>query len=246
MRPNKKPIGKDGLVQQYREKGWEKKNEEFDEFSQKAITGLQYHNENEPLPETLRRLEQKVRAGSKGRAAVPIRRIMSIAAGFVILAMGVYFLYLQTPADDSLFAQHFTYLPLAMDGASRNYVARDSSSSGTGLKDAAIKAYEADNYDEAEGLIRAYINQVPDDLEMQFYYGVVLLGKGHSQAALPYLKKMMEQPVKRAYQRPASWYVALAFLAQEDYSSAKSVFKELATGEDKYAINSRALLKHLE
>lgn len=246
MRSSKKPIGKTGLVQQHQARGWEKENNEFDAFSQKAIIGLQYHNENEPLPATLRRLEQQVNAKSKKRTVVPIKRVMSIAAGFVVLALGIYFLYLQAPSNDNLFVQHFTYLPLAMDGASRGQVAQDSSSSSSSLKDAAIRAYEADKYDEAEGLIRAYINQVPDDVEMQFYYGVVLLGKGNSQAALPYLTKMMEQPVKISYQRPASWYVALAFLAQDDQSSAKSVFRALATGEDKYAVNARALLKHLK
>lgn len=244
MSTHKKPISKVDLLQKHSEAAWQNEHPEYDEFSQRAIKGLEYHDANEPLRSTLGRLQQQLAPSQSTHRIRPIRRAMSIAAGFLILVIGVYLLYLQAPVhQDSLFMAHFSYLPSAMEeGSSRT----TDAPSVENLKLAAIGAYEAEKYFEAEGLFRAYIAENPSDVEMQFYYGIILLGNDKGAAALPLLQKMQSQPVRKAYERPAKWYTALAFLQIEQKGKAVEELQELISGNDKYARNAVELLKVIE
>jgi hypothetical protein len=244
MSTHKKPISKAELLQKNQEAAWQNEHPEYDEFSQRAIKGLQYHNPNEPLRSTLGRLQQQLAPSQSTQRIRPIRRMLSVAAGFLILVIGVYLLYLQAPnQQDASFMAHFSYLPSAMEeGSSRT---TDAPTAGN-LKLAAIGAYEGEEYFKAEGLFRAYIAENPGDEEMKFYYGIILLGNEKGAAALPLLQQMSLNPVRKAYERPAKWYTALAFLQAQQEDEAMKLLQALKGGDDKYARNAAELLKALE
>jgi len=247
MNPHKKPINRAEWLEKYRQQAWEGDLSAYDEFSQEAIEGMQYQPATETAEKTMQRLENKlsITTNQQNTKVRTLRRVMSIAAGFLILVLGVYFLYLQPPSDAQLFSQHFEYLPIALAGADRE--ANRGDTANASLQSVALEAYNHHDYQKAEGLFRAYLAEHPSDREMQFYYGIILLGKGETDGAVPLLRQMRVEPVRTSYYRPASWYLSLAYLRQDKEQLMLPLLEELAgsNAKDKYGIKARALLKSL-
>ena len=243
MSRHKKPIVLKDYLEKHRDEAWSEEHNEFDQFSQKAIEGLQYHSKEEPLNTTLNRLRHQVGKQHRPNKQFPIRRLMSIAAGFMILVVGIYFLYLQAPDNETLFSEHFSHIPMVVDDQARS---RTNQAVNASLELAAISAYEERDFLKAEGLFRAYLAENPTDTEKAFYYGIIQLGKGNTYAAIPLFKQMLSTKDKYSFKRPANWYLGLAYLKQGAIEDAQYYFEQIAQGEDRYAMSARALLKGIQ
>jgi TolA-binding protein len=245
MNPKKKPISREEWLVKHQQRAWEGDISGYDEFSQEAIEGLQYQGNESSPAQSLEQLRNRmgITTGTSTQKVLSLKRIMSIAAGFLVLVLGAYFIYMMPPSANQLFAQHFSYLPTAMQSVDRSADVPQAS----GLKDSAIKAYASGNYQEAEGLFRAYLSEVPNDTEMKFYYGIVLLGKGETEGAIPLIRQMRAAPAKSSYYRPASWYLALAYLRHDKEALARPLLEELIAdgSDDRYAISASSILKKL-
>ena len=113
-----KPLSRREMLERHQRQDYEDAANELNEFSRRALSGLQYHS-GEKLETTFRRLDQKLGAN---RRTFPIRRIMSIAAATLALVVAGYFVLSQPLGSNSgSYAQHFSYLPSAIptDGGER-------------------------------------------------------------------------------------------------------------------------------
>lgn len=243
MSRHKKPIALKDFLEKHRNEAWSEEHNEFDQFSQKAIEGLQYHSKEEPLNITLNRLRHQIGKQHQPHKQFPIRRLMSIAAGFMILVAGIYFLYLQAPDNEALFSEHFSHIPMVVDDYARS---RTNQPEDASLESAAISAYEEKDFLQAEGLLRAYLEENPADVEKAFYYGIIQLGKGNTNVAIPLFQQMLSAKDKDNFERSATWYLGLAYLKQGAIEDAKYHFEQIAQGEDRYAMSARALLKGVQ
>ncbi|MCG8330629.1 MAG: hypothetical protein MI974_23230 [Chitinophagales bacterium] len=244
MSRHKKPIALKDFLEKHRDEAWSEEQNEFDQFSQKAIEGLQYHSKDEPLNNTLNRLRHQIGKQHRPNKQFPIRRLMSIAAGFMILVAGIYFLYLQTPDNEALFSEHFSHIPMVVDDQARSRT--NNQPENASLEMAAISAYEEKDFLQAEGLLRVYLEEHPADIEKAFYYGIIQLGKGNTNVAIPLFKQMLSAGNKDNFKRPANWYLGLAYLKQGAIEDAQYHFEQIAQGEDRYAMSARALLKGMQ
>lgn len=246
--PNGRPLSREEMLARHRRREYGDAKSEFNAFSRRALSGLQYHPDGEPLEATLRRLER--RAGYP--AAAPRRLsafgLTGLAATFALFLAAGYFLFRQPAGSEEIFARHFSYLPGAVitDSGDRGADAsRSSQEEPPDLRAAAMQAYEAENYEQAGGLMEKYLAGEPGDAEMQFYFSIVLLGEGKAAPAISRLEMVLSALPQAAYERPAKWYLALALIRDGRPEQAKGLLDELSRGKDRYATSSRAALKQL-
>lgn len=213
----------------------------YDRFSEQALRGLQYQESD--LGQTLSGLEQRL----KLKAAPPRRRPLGqrlLFAASISLLMGVaVWALFHTSPEAQLFAQHFDLPPCAMEAAERSK-SREPATSASPLS-LAIQAYENEAYKAAESGFRIYLEKSPEDGEAQFYYALLLLKRGASDAALPILAQLAEKAPKPSYQRPVQWYLGLALLHNGQSAEAAAQFSGLTDGGDRYARQAKQALQSL-
>lgn len=213
----------------------------YDQFSEQALRGLQYQESD--LGQTLSGLEQRL----KLNAALPRRRPLGqrlLLAASISLLMGVAVWALFRPSSEvQLFAQHFDLPPCAMEAAERSKSREMTTVSPLGL---AIQAYENKEYKTAESGFRIHLEKSPEDGEAQFYYALLLLKRGASDAALPILAQLAEEAPKPEYKRPIQWYLGLALLHNGQSAKATAQFSGLTDGGDRYARQAKKALQSLQ
>lgn len=235
------------LRQAHQDQSWQRDLSTYDEQQQRAIRGLQYHPSGHSLDETWNRIQGRVATqGSSTSTLRPMRRVLSIAAGFAVLVLGVYFLYLNQPVSPQVLSENaFQYL--RMENITRLTEETEAVAAPLTLREQAIAAYEDGKKEEAERLIRVHLEDHPKDTEMKFYYGIILLGKGQADSAIPYLKSIEQDQSLQKYERQHQWYLALAYLRLGNVERATPLLESLAgaTKPKVYASEARALLKRL-
>lgn len=213
----------------------------YDQFSEQALRGLQYQETD--LGQTLSGLEQRL----KLKAALPRRRplgqrLLLAASISLLLGLAVWALFRPSP-EAQLFAQHFKLPVCAMEGGER----RKSEVAAPAISlDLAIQAYENKEYKTAERGFRIHLEKSPEDGEAQFYYALLLLERGASDAALPILAQLAEEAPKREYKRSIQWYLGLALLHNGQSAEAIVQFSELTDGGDRYARQAKQALQSLQ
>ncbi|MCB0579554.1 MAG: tetratricopeptide repeat protein [Phaeodactylibacter sp.] len=237
---NERPLSRKEMLERHRRQDYQDSGNELSEFSRRALAGLQYHPGDEPLEATLRRIDRKT-GGAAGRS-FPIRQFLSIAAAAALLLIGGYFLIQQPPGHEALFARHFDYLPSAVEtrgGARADGPAAYEETAGA--RDKAMQAYEAGEYQQARRLMEEYLSENKRDNEVRLYLGIVLLGEGDPAGAIDNLEAALANLPQPAYERPARWYLALAYLRNGQPEQARALLAALKNGNDRYATASRAL-----
>ncbi|MCB0570505.1 MAG: hypothetical protein KDC66_12100 [Phaeodactylibacter sp.] len=242
LHPKKRSISREEMATRQQQRDWAEHSPQWDEFSARALNGLQYHPADEPLDNTFRRLEQKFMPQAAGRFSLSLRQRLSIAAGATILIISALFVSLRHPSNEKLYAQYFEYLPSAIHEGGG---ARATSPKTMGLRASAVQAYETGAYEDAEALARVYLEENPADQEMRFYFGLMLLGKGDAGSAIQHLEAVRTNPKPIEYERPATWYLGLAYLKRGQTDKASLLFKELKDGDGRYAELARSVLEKL-
>ncbi len=242
MSKKQRSISREEMMARYRKQDLHASAEELNEFSRRALSGLQYMPEGQDLEDRLSRIDARIREKAGGNRRASLVQRMSIAAAAAVLLFAVYFAFFQPPDKEALFAHHFEYLPGSFQDRAGNE-ASSSTERAAPLYQQAVQAYESENYKAALAFAEDYMEQAPGDTKLGLYYGILLLGEGKGETAIPYLKATAENPPSYAFERPARWYLGLAYLRTGREVEAERIFRELSGGTDRYATNARALLK---
>lgn len=239
---NKRKLTRSDLIRLQKTGRWEEEASLYRDEDQRALRGLQY--QEEPITDSLRDIEQRISMMGQGRQSryrrLPVR--LAIAATLLLAIVAGYFVVAHNQASEQLFAQHFDYMPsaISVDGAERR-----GATEGASLLSSAVSAYETENYQDAEGLLRAYLAQQPEDTEARFYYAILQLGKGNAAVALPILEAVADTPPRQGYERAAYWYLGLAQLKMNQPEAARVYFLKLEGGKDRFAKAARDVLTEM-
>lgn len=223
-----------------------------DEFSRRAVKGLQYVENKEAAQESLQRLESRIEERLNSESSESRIRIgsmaLKIAAGILLLAIPLSILWFnsQPVSSQTAFEQHFDITPsnIPLSGPLRDGIPE----ADLDLKRQAILDYENRAFTSANTKFGEYLNSHPADIAMRFYFGVSLLAEGEARAAIEQLEQVRRQSDVEPYRIPARWYLGLAYLKLDERAKALTVFQSLAnqTKSNYYREEAEAVLRELE
>lgn len=163
----------------------------------------------------------------------PMKRILAIAATFVLLAGAVWFFSRQETTTDhnALFAQYFkpeqdmqrareiipTLKSLGLAGTSMD---------GDTLRDA-LQLYADGNFEAAEKALKSYLESNPDDHMASYYLGATYMNQAYYAKAIEvfFTLSKTEFPL----QNDALWNLGLCYLkAENSQEDAREAFIKLA------------------
>lgn len=140
---------------------------------------------------------------------------------------------------EQIFAANFQ--PYAVDNLQRSETSNDSD------YQAAIEAYEVKDYATAIPILEQALVATPNDNDIKMLLGNSYLGakQGQAQAAVDLFKPLAADE-SSLYIEQAEWYLALAYLQNDQVVEAQSLLEEIAAEEiGKYPKLARAILKQL-
>lgn len=165
--------------------------------------------------------------------------VVSVAAMLVLVffVRGVW----QGRQYDQLYASNFvTYTNdyIMVDGVYKGEATVDS------LEMAAMKAYENQNFAEAETQLDQILakNENP---ELRFYLAVSQLQNGKTELAQQTLENLYVQTPDYRYYEQTRWYLALVHLKLHQKTEAKKYLDELVKLEGEYLDRAKELLTRL-
>lgn len=161
------------------------------------------------------------------------RLSLAIAASVAIIAVAVWWVFnWQTSQPKALYAAYFEPaqgLPTTLGYADQQQFAEG------------MISYKLGDYSEAIAYWQPLVNSDPANDTLNYYLGIAALADEAPGQAINYLEK-----VEQAYFISARWYLALAFLQQEEPQAAVPILKNLAAQETTYQAESQAILKKLD
>ena len=174
-------------------------------------------------------------------AFIPVSWIVIL--GLIIFSVVGYFLWQQFNSPESenvepeeIFASY--YEPYTANGITRNSDNIEENYLN------AIKAYDNGNYKEAIPSLVQRVAAKPDDFPTQ-----LLLGNSYLNVSPPQTQKAIELFKKIAegnsdlYSTTANWYLALAYLQNNQSEAAKAIFEDLSqNASNRYANLSKQIL----
>ncbi len=175
------------------------------------------------------RLEQQ--AARRNRAVVPLW-LTGIAASLV-LGAGVYLL--TGDKHDKLFAAY--YQPYMAAATERGGTATDA-------KAQALQAYENGAYERAATLLSSCAGAPSPDAECLFFAGLSSLALSRLPEAERHLLQVVTLP-PNDYAGRARWYLALAYLKDDQPGKAEPLLRELQGQGGFYGKKATELLKEL-
>jgi Flp pilus assembly protein TadD len=139
-------------------------------------------------------------------------------------------------------------LELALAEPFPNYLTRKGEAESTEtLRLEMAEAYNAKKYEQAINLGNQLVqtsNQQIDDL---FFLGLSHLYQGELSSAISFLELARQSGEKDGrFQEEIDWYLAIAYLKNEDWAFAKSLLVKIAEKEQWNEATARTLLKKLE
>lgn len=111
--------------------------------------------------------------------------------------------------------------------------------------DKAMEKYKAGKHAEAVPLFEQALASDPQDTEALFYSAVSYLSISQPDKALANLNKVLAQN-NSAYNDPATWYKALAYIKKGDKNSARLLLEQLQKGSSTYKQKAADMLKDLD
>jgi tetratricopeptide (TPR) repeat protein len=183
------------------------------------------------------RLRAASGAASGGRTSRvwAARSYMALAATLVVVSGLIS--YLARPgADETLFRQYFDPYP------GNQPVVRGAA---TDAPSQAMLLYQSRDYRGALAGYEDLLRQRPNDPAARFYAGLCQLALGRSADAIAHFEEVKKAGAGE-FERPAEWYLALAYLRNRDVEQARARLTAIAAGGGFYADNARALLRALD
>lgn len=166
-----------------------------------------------------------------------MKRIISIAAIFIVVAAGVWY-FLQNKSDvdpGAVFARN--YQPQQDVQRARSIIATLESYGRAGaMTDSdslrqALQLYEAGNFDEALALLKSLQQSHPENDTVQYYLGVIYMSRGLYAKAIEILLPLSESA--SALKNDALWNLGLCYLKTESgVDEAREAFTKLSQNND--------------
>jgi TolA-binding protein len=215
---------------------------EYDEFSQAALHGVRYQKEDPAV--VFSKMERALGVAAPPARNLNSRKILTIAASFLVLLSVAYIALFQTStvSGEEIYNAHFSSISYVDSDLQRG--TRTDGSAKASIKDKAIEAYSAEDYATAEGLFQLYLQEEnPTDRTARFFYGITLLARGKVQAAIPIFKDIKNNPPVAGLQRPATYYLALSYVRQDQPEQALPHLQSLTDKQDRYGRAAKGVLK---
>ena len=136
--------------------------------------------------------------------------------------------------NDQLFAAYFKPHPDVLTSRGAN----------ESLLNEAMVAYESANYQRAESLFEQVLDE-GESVEVRFYLAQTYLATGEYEPARQLLVAL-QRTDRFSLKEASQWYLALAYLGQDDLESAVTLLQEIqASPNHAYGTQSMQLLKRI-
>ena len=221
---------------------------EFEQYTT-LVKGIELHGEDQlrkTIADTRSQLEQenffntsthKIDEPMKPRFSS--RQIFYLAAAVLIIVFGVVYFYPKTEAPNPAegFAKYYApenkITGQVIEKLEAKGFATEPNPGGDSLAQA-ITAYEAADYDQAMGMLNAYLAAYPDDKIGNMYFGLTMLQKSEYAQAADRLGPLAKDDGFE-YQNTCIWYLALSLSQLNDpelMEDAKGWLQKLVENPD--------------
>lgn len=181
------------------------------------------------IRQTLAAVDKEWQAPGTGpRVSIFSRRVLGIAASFLVLAgvFGVY--YFTRPLSMSeLYASYYEEYPMLLSQRS------EAQNETNQLLSTAILAYQNREFQTACAQFSQLRRSAPENAAYTFYLGLCYLELDKTQEAILTFQELLALEAG-PYLELTRWYLALAYLDTEQVDLARSAFTEIKAGQFKY------------
>ncbi len=163
---------------------------------------------------------------SRPRWTLPVRAFISIAAVLLVVIMITTWYDRESSTD--VFAQHFEPYTMILTERAIGDTAQTSK-----LLSQAIAQYHSGRFESAANTFTQLRNAGMDEVTIQFYEAVSLLGSGNHAEATPRFQDLLERP-DHLLKEQSRWYLGLALWQGGKTEEAMNVFQSIKPGEYQY------------
>ncbi|MCB0707121.1 MAG: tetratricopeptide repeat protein [Saprospiraceae bacterium] len=181
---------------------------------------------------------------SEAKAVPRVRRIntrsiLGIAATIVFLLAALWFLFpTEKPSNDALFASNFE--PYTMVLNQRSELAADPIEQAINQ---AVLNYNQQEFEKAATGFQQLREVDPANVTYSFYTAISQLANGESAAAITLLEQLLVSDDHLLVEQ-SRWYLALAYLKENESQKARSTLQEIESGAFRYE-EAKLLLRDL-
>ena len=215
----------------------------YDDFSRQALEGVRYQKEDPAA--VFSRMEKQLGIDADEARKVSFRKILAAAASLLILVSVSYLAVFQDNqiSGEELYQAHFaplSYVDNDMERGTRN----KNTATANSVKEQAIQAYSAEDFETAESLFQLYLQEAgQEDDFARFFYGITLMEQSKLKPAISIFQQTQNNPPTAALARPATYFLALAYIRQSKHDSAWPLLQSLTDQSDRYGRSARDILK---
>ena len=166
------------------------------------------------------------------------RRVLTIAATVALIIIGLQWFSNSNLSSEELYAANFETYPMLL-----NQRSVDENTADLITYNNAITFYAKGQNQEALASFEKLIQAQPENITYQFYQANLLLSEKKSGEAIPIFQKILagDYPL---FEEQARWYLALAFLENNEKENAKTLLEEIKVEQFKSKEAAR-VLSHL-
>jgi len=164
-----------------------------------------------------------------------LRLAYVVASVFVVGIVSVLY-WDQDQPNEKLFAEYYQPYP--------NIASSVRGELAEGKLQDALQQYDAGNFKAALKPLQEILVTEPDNAAANFYAGVSYLKVGESERAIAGLQKVIAHNDAK-FSEPAAWYLALAFLQQNDLAQTRATLEAIIATDHLYKEQAVKLLERL-
>lgn len=179
---------------------------------------------------------------NKNKRPFPLQnrfRWVAVAAGVLIIALTIWWIWSQNKGHNRLYEQYFTHLENQLTVTS-------TGDTDTVELSEALRSYNARSYAEAADRIGEYFKTHNEPVALRLYYGISLLESGSVSEAIDQLVELNNTLITSNYTKAADWYLALAYLRSNEIATSRLLLQEIAQPQHPYATQAQNLLAALK
>ena len=161
--------------------------------------------------------------------------ISSVAAIIVILIAVAAYYFISSPlTNEQIFKEYFTPYQNVVTVKGKN----------NDLLSKSMLYYDIQQYDLAIKNIRSVLVKNPGNQDATFYLGNCYLAQGKASLAKQKFIVLSSDTASKYYS-PATWYLAMAVLLDNDMESAQQLFLQIKSSGNFYAVQAAKILEEI-
>jgi predicted Zn-dependent protease len=131
--------------------------------------------------------------------------------------------------------------PMYVDFAQHNTMELTVRGANVTMEIEAQKLFNQGKYQQAESLLKKWLENQPENTEVKLYYGITLLENNHLIEAQKIFKELRTNDL---FKNTAQWYLALTALKAKDYKTCETELKHIDSNAPESS-KARKLLRKL-